>query len=90
MEQSLSINFIKSPWDEEFDLLIKQAESRLIISSPYIGKNPCERLIDAKRECKGLDKFSILILTDLSRDTILSGATDVSAICNLSEFFHQI
>lgn len=90
MEQPLLINFLKSPWDEEFDLLIKQAGSRLVISSPYIGKNPCKRLIDIKRDCEGLDNFSILMLTDLSRDTILSGATDVSAICDLLEIFHQI
>ena len=89
MEQPLSINFLKSPWDEEFDLLIKQACTRLVISSPYIGMNPCKRIIDIKKECDALETFSILLLTDLSRNTILSGATDVSAICNLSEIFQQ-
>ena len=51
--------------------------------------NPCKRIIDIKKECDALETFSILLLTDLSRNTILSGATDVSAICNLSEIFQQ-
>jgi phosphatidylserine/phosphatidylglycerophosphate/cardiolipin synthase-like enzyme len=32
----------------------------------------------------------MLLLTDLSRDTLLSGATDASAICDLAEQFPQI
>lgn len=90
MYQPFSINFLKSPWDEEFDFLIKQAKKGLVISSPYIGMNPCKRIIDIQKECNFLNNFSILLLTDLSRDTILSGATDVSAICKLTEIFQQI
>ena len=81
------IEFLRSPWDEYFDALINQAYSTLVISSPYIGKGPCNRILDIKSSSGETDRLSILLLTDLSRDTLLSGATDVSAICDMADRF---
>jgi hypothetical protein len=84
------IEFLQSPWGQHFDLLIEEAVSSLVISSPYIGRGPCDRILAIKSKTQRIKPFSILLLTDLSRNTLLSGATDVSAICDMAEAFPQM
>ena len=84
------IEFLQSPRDEHFDFLINQAHSTLVISSPYIGRGPCNRILEIKSSDEENDQISILLLTDLSRDTMLSGATDVSAICDMADRFRHM
>lgn len=81
------IEFLRSPWNEHFEILINQAQSSLVISSPYIGRGPCNRILEIKSGSKAIDQMSILLVTDLSRDTLLSGATDISAICDMADKF---
>ncbi len=78
------IEFLRSPWAEHFDSLIDQARTSLVISSPYIGREPCKRILAIKSTSKDTGHFSALLLTDLSRDTLLSGATDASAIYEMA------
>ena len=84
------VEFLRSPWTDLFDRLIDQARVSLVISSPYIGRGPCNRILSIKSSSEETNQVSILLLTDLSRDTLLSGATDASAICLLAEKFRQI
>lgn len=84
------VEFLRSPWADLFDRLIDSARSSLAISSPYIGREPCNRILSIKSGPEETNRVSILLLTDLSRDTLLSGATDASAICDLAEKFPQI
>ena len=81
------IEFLQSPWANHFDDLIGQVRSSLVISSPYIGRMPCDKIIATKSEN---NRLSILLLTDLSRDNLLSGSTDISAICHLADTFQRI
>jgi hypothetical protein len=84
------MEFLRSPWAEHFDFLIKQVRSSLVISSPYIGREPCSRILAIKSSSEAANQLSILLLTDLSRNTLLSGATDVSAICDLINAFRHM
>jgi len=84
------ISLLRSPWPEHFDYLIGKASSSLVIASPYIGKGPCQRIISLKRKTTELREISILLVTDLSRETVLSGATDASAIYEMVGLFSQI
>ena len=74
--------FIRSPWTPTFDWLISEAQQSLILCAPYIGQGPCKRIAD--RIHAGVSEtFTITILTDLSRDNVVSGATDAAAIADL-------
>lgn len=84
------IEFLRSPWDNHFESLVNEAQSSLVISSPYIGKGPCKRIADIKSSSETINRLSILLLTDLSRDNLLSGATDISAICDMADRFSRI
>lgn len=84
------IEFLRSPWAEHFDFLIDQVGSSLVVSSPYIGREPCNRILAIKSNREKTNQFSFLLLTDLSRDTLLSGATDISAICDMADTFRQL
>jgi len=83
------IEFLQLPWDEHFDILINQAHSTLVISLPYIGRGPCNRILEIKSSNEEPDQLSILLPPDLSRDTLLRGATDVFAICDMADRFQH-
>lgn len=73
-----------SPWAAVFDALIANTSKSLFLCSPFIGRGPCERITRLLRNGKRRD-FSVTVLTDLSRDNMLNGATDVGAIAELCE-----
>jgi len=81
------IKFLRSPWVEDFGALVDAARTSLIISSPYVGREPCNWILAAKSSAGEINDISILLLTDLSPDKLLSGATDASAICDLADTF---
>lgn len=73
---------LRSPWVEAFDRLIRDATRSLVLCAPYVGRRPCERI--AQRVQSGVGgAFSLAIVTDLSRDNVLSGVTDVAALAML-------
>ena len=73
-----------SPWINDFDGLISQASKSLLICSPFVGRSPCERIAVILRG-RGTANIPILLLTDLSRDNMLSGVTDVGALAGLCD-----
>jgi len=81
------LDMIRSPWGETFRSLVGRASSSLILCAPFVGFGPCETIRHrAHSWCSG---FRLLILTDLSRDNMLSGATDVVAIASVADAFPQ-
>jgi hypothetical protein len=77
---------LRSPGVEQFDALLKEACASLVLCAPFVGKGPCDRL---RRRLISLrdTNFEMTLLTDLSRDNILSGATDVTAIAEVVRDF---
>ncbi|MFO7956845.1 MAG: phospholipase D-like domain-containing protein [Candidatus Brocadiia bacterium] len=78
------IEMLTSPWVDAFESLVRRAESSLTICSPYIAREPCKKLLDLLPGDDDDRRVSILVVTDLSRDAVLSGATDIRAVCDLS------
>ncbi len=73
---------LRSPWTSQFDQLLSYAKQSLVLCAPYIGRGPCARIITRLQDGIG-DGFQLTVLTDLSRDNILSGATDASALADV-------
>jgi hypothetical protein len=77
---------LRSPWGAQFEALLGHAATSLVLCSPYVGRAACERVV--KRAAAGLAAgFELTFLTDLSRDNMLCGATDVSAIIDVVNAF---
>ena len=77
---------LRSPWVAEFEAVLGRATSSLILCAPFVGRGPCDRV---RRRMTALRDtgFQMTMLTDLSRDNILSGATDVTAIADVVRDF---
>ena len=73
---------LNSPWENDFDAFIAQAKKSLLICSPFVGRGPCERIADILHD-RGVSSIPLLFLTNLSRDNMLGGGTDVSALVEL-------
>ena len=78
-----------SPWINVFENLVASASVSLVICSPYIGRGPCERIAMNLFQ-RGATNLSVLVLTNLSRDNMLSGATDVSALADMCQALPQM
>ena len=76
--------YLISPWMNTFDSMIAQASKSLLICSPFVGRGPCERIAFILHG-RGLPNIPILLLTNLSRDNMVSGGTDVGAISRLCD-----
>ncbi|MGH8646765.1 MAG: phospholipase D family protein [Gammaproteobacteria bacterium] len=76
------IELLRSPWTEQFDALLSQASKSLLLCAPFIGRGPCQR-VKTRLINAALPDFEVTVLTDLSRDNILSGMTDVAALADL-------
>lgn len=74
---------LRSPWEARFNQLLDSAERSLVLCSPYIGRRPCER-VRARLSREGGRPLEWTVLTDLSRDNMLSGSVDVAALADLA------
>src|SRR5688572_13616660 len=79
------IDFVTSRWRDRFNELVECTDSSLLICARYISRKPCEYLSVVLSRRKAQRPIELFMLTDLSRDNMLSGATDVSAIAMLVE-----
>lgn len=68
-----------------FERLLDTADSSLVLCSPFIGSGPCRLVEERIRQRSRTDSVDLRIVTDLSRDNLLSGATDVRALLRLAE-----
>jgi hypothetical protein len=74
------------PWVEEFDAVLERASTSLILCAPFIGRGPCDKVRRRLAVLRDV-QFQMTMVTDLSRDNILSGATDVTAIADVVRDF---
>lgn len=79
------IELLTSPWNRQLTEVIENTVSSLLVCAPYIGRAPCERLSSIMRRRNVARSIDLFMLTDLSSDNMLSGATDVAAIASLVE-----
>ncbi|MDO8631381.1 MAG: phospholipase D family protein [Phycisphaerales bacterium] len=76
------VELLRSPWNARFEDVINSATKSLVLCSPYVGHGPCDRVRRSIND-KSSEPFQLTLLTDLSRDNMLSGATDPGAIARL-------
>jgi hypothetical protein len=73
---------VTSPWLPQFERLLDTAEQSLILAAPYMGYSICQLVRD--RLSTRAATVSLWVLTDLSPDNLLSGATDITAVALLA------
>lgn len=74
------IDLLPSPCDAAFESIVGDARDNLFLCAPYVGKGPCERVRRLAGNCR-----TVTLLCDLSRDNLLTGATDAAAIAALCQ-----
>jgi hypothetical protein len=78
------MRLVRSPWTERFESLVAEANSDLLISSPYVSAAACERLIGCVERKGRSGTLRLTLVTNLSLDNMVSGATNVNAILRVS------
>ncbi|HET6495997.1 MAG TPA: phospholipase D-like domain-containing protein, partial [Thermoleophilia bacterium] len=79
----MKVELLRSPWGARFEEFLSGATCSLVLCSPYVGQGACERVrrhVSAQKN----REFQLTVVTDLSRDNMLSGATDVAALTKLA------
>ena len=72
------MKLLKSPWEEDFERFARSINGSAFLVAPYISKGPLEEL-SWELNLRPVPP-KVRILTDLALDSVLQGATDVSAI----------
>ena len=80
---------LQSPWSKQFASLVEQAEGSLLLCAPYITKGPCARIVDVVTKLGRSADMKVLILTDLSRQNMITGYTDPQALHDLTAALPQ-
>jgi phosphatidylserine/phosphatidylglycerophosphate/cardiolipin synthase-like enzyme len=80
----MSYSLLTPPWSGVFEELVRSAKTSLVVCSPYIGRGPTDRVVKLVRSKLAPDSFAIRVLTDLSRENIVSGTTDLGALLSLA------
>jgi len=77
------MRLLTSPWSNAFDELVTAAEHELLISSPFIGRQPVDRVITTANRFGRSDSLRLNLLVDLSCDNLVTRATDPDALVHL-------
>ena len=80
-----SITLLASPWSPTFYDLVGQAQYNLLIASPFIGREPLNRIIDILASKQSASNVRRDVITNFSVDNMLSGALDVAALLRLAK-----
>lgn len=80
------INLLRSPWGNEFETLVGEAEESLVLCAPYVTKGPCKVVID-RLQRGNRPLVQLTVLTDLSRDNLLKGVTDAQSLLGIKNAF---
>ena len=78
------MKLVRSPWIQRFESLVGDAASDLVVSSPYISAAACDRLVGCVERKGRTGSLKLTLVTNLSLDNMVSGATNVSAILRVS------
>jgi phosphatidylserine/phosphatidylglycerophosphate/cardiolipin synthase-like enzyme len=77
------MDLLRSPWGHEFERLLDSVENSLVLCAPYVGAGPCQLVMNRiERRSASVD---LDIVTDLCRDNLLSGVTDVASLLRLAK-----
>lgn len=76
-------SLLPSPWISEFERLLDTVDRSLVLCAPYVGTSPCHLVMDRIARRGRSESVDIHILTDLCRDNLLSGVTDVASLLAL-------
>ena len=71
------MQLITSPWTNVFDEFVRTSNSSLLIASPFITRQPLQRLAELLAQPKSMQ---VKILTNLAIDSMIQGTTDPSAL----------
>ena len=71
------MQLITSPWTNVFDEFVRTSNSSLLIASPFITRQPLQRLAEFLAQPEAM---RVKILTNLAVDSMVQGTTDPSAI----------
>src|SRR5437762_9302909 len=66
-----------SPWRDRFERLLACTENSLVLCAPFIARRPCEMIVDELSRRNLQQTVDLRIVTDLSRENMLQGVTDV-------------
>jgi hypothetical protein len=78
------VRLIRTPWIDEFESLVGEAASDLVISSPFVSAAACDRLIGCVERAGRASSLKFTLVTNLSLENMLCGATNVAAILHVS------
>ena len=71
------MQLITSPWTNVFDEFVRTSNSSLLIASPFITRQPLQRLAESLAQPKAMQ---VKILTNLAVDSMIQGTTDPAAL----------
>ena len=77
-----AVEFLSSPWSKTFYRLVESSSEDLFMMSPFIGKDPLERIGQIASN-KG--NMHISIVTNLAIDSLVSGSLDIAALLHLAQ-----
>lgn len=78
-------DLLRSPWGNEFERLLDTVDTSLVLCAPYVSAGPCSLVVKRFGNVGRSAAIQVRILTDLSRDNLLSGATDAASLLRLAE-----
>lgn len=78
------MRLVRSPWTECFESLVEDAEDNLVISSPFVSRSACERLVRCIDRRGRRESLRLMLVTNFSLDNLVSGFTDAAAIVDLA------
>lgn len=82
------LDLVSSPWTYTFEKMIRSSRDSIVICSPFIGEEPCKRIADMLNQSQRAT-LRFFLLTNLTCENMLSGATDVRGIIHLFEAIPQ-
>ena len=79
-----AVEFLGSPWSTTFYRLVESCSEDLFMMSPFIGKEPLERISQIINK-GSRSKMRVSIVTNLAIDSLVSGSLDIAALLHLAK-----
>lgn len=79
------MKLVRSPWTQCFESLVEDAVEDLVISSPFVSRAACDRLIRCVDRKGRKDTLQLTLVTNLCLDNLVSGVTNAAAILEVSQ-----
>ena len=85
----MTFEIISAPWQDVFDSLVSNIDEQGLLVSPYITSSPIERIVHILQGRNIESRVRLDVITDLSVNNVLHGATDPAAIIALMDAVPQ-